>query len=57
MWIKDVLHPYYPNYVKILESLPDGKYRVQIQTAVLKDIDKGPIEILREDQITDDLIG
>jgi hypothetical protein len=52
VWICDQYHPNYPNYVKIIEVLPEG-YKAQIQEGVLKDISKGPIEIFSKEQLSD----
>lgn len=55
VWIRDIYHKHYPNYVRILEVLPDG-YRAQIQTAIGKRVEDGPIEVFKEEQLTDELI-
>jgi hypothetical protein len=48
VWICDQYHPNYPNYVKIIEVLPEG-YRVQVKF-LLKE---GPIIFVKEDQLSD----
>lgn len=45
VWICDPYHEYYPEYVKILEVLEDGKYKVLVE--------RGPVIIIKEDQLSD----
>lgn len=52
VWIKDSYHPNYPDYVKILQVLPDG-YRVQV---ILFNGKPGPEIDIKEDQLSDELI-
>lgn len=56
VWIKDPYHKFYPEYVKIIEVLPDG-YRAKVVTTVAGAVVNGPIFYFKEDQLTDDLIG
>ena len=54
VWICDPEHFLHANYVKIIEVFKDS-YKGQIQAGAMTDINKGPIEIFKEDQLSDDL--
>jgi hypothetical protein len=47
VWICDIYHKHYPEYVKIMDVLQNGEYRVLVE--------RGPVIIINEEQLSSEI--